>query len=66
MDFFLWGHLKEYVHADPPGTYDDLVARLEAAVTAFDVDMLRRVRENVMRRTAVCLEMDEGRSERLL
>jgi hypothetical protein len=64
--FFLWGHLKEQVYVDPPRTIEDLVVRLQAAVTTVDANMLRRVRENAVRRTAVCLEMDGGRLEHLL
>jgi hypothetical protein len=66
MDFFLWGHLKEQVYAIPPRTIEDLVARFKAAVTTVDGSMLRRVRENSVPRTAVCLEMDGGRFEHLL
>jgi hypothetical protein len=39
MDFFLWGHLKEHVYALLPRTIEDLVARLEAAVTTVDGNM---------------------------
>jgi hypothetical protein len=35
-------------------------------VTTVDASILRRVRENAVRLTAVGLEMDEGRSEHLL
>jgi hypothetical protein len=52
---FLFRHLKEQVYAVPPRTIEDLVARLQAAVTTVDVNMLRRARENAVRRTAVCL-----------
>jgi hypothetical protein len=64
--FFLWGHLKEQVYTVPPRTIEDLVARLQAAVTTVDANMLRRVPENAVRRTAVCLEMDGDRFEHLL
>jgi hypothetical protein len=60
MDFLLWGHLKEQVYGLPPRNTEDLVARLQAAVTTVDANMLRRVRENDVRRTVICLEMDGG------
>jgi hypothetical protein len=41
-DCFLWGHLKGYFYAIPPRTIEDLVQRIEAAVTTVDVDMLWR------------------------
>jgi hypothetical protein len=36
MGVFLWGHLKEQVDAVTPRTIEDLVARLQAAVTTVD------------------------------
>jgi hypothetical protein len=65
MEFFLWGNLKEQIYAVPPWTSEDFVARLQAAVTTVDANMLRRVRENAVRRTAVCLIMDGGHFEHL-
>jgi hypothetical protein len=62
MDPFLWGHLKERVYAVPPRTIEDLAAD----ATTVDANMLTRVRENVVQRTAVYLEMDGGRVEHLL
>lgn len=56
--FFPVGHLKERVYAVRPRTTEDPVARLQAAVTTVDANMLRRVRQNAARRAAVCLEMD--------
>jgi hypothetical protein len=41
------------------------MAGLQAGVTAVDANMLRRIRENVVRRTAVWIEMDGGRFEHL-
>jgi hypothetical protein len=43
MDIFLWGHLKELVYAVPPRTIEALMARLQAAVTMVDANMLRHV-----------------------
>jgi hypothetical protein len=55
-DIILWGHLMENVYAVRFRTTGDLVARLQAAVTTVDASMLRCVRENAVRRTAVCLK----------
>jgi hypothetical protein len=33
MDLFLWRHLKKYIYSVPPRIIDDLMARLQAAVT---------------------------------
>jgi hypothetical protein len=58
--------MKEHVCADRPRTIEDPVAGLKAPVTAVDANLLRHVRENAVRRTAVCLEMGGGRFEHLL
>jgi hypothetical protein len=63
MAFFVWGHLKEHVDAVPPRTIEDLVPRLQAAVTTVDANVLRRVRENAGRRAVVFLVMDRGHFE---
>jgi hypothetical protein len=42
---------------------EDLATRFKAAVTAAEGNRLRRLRDNAMRRAAVCLEMDGGRFE---
>jgi hypothetical protein len=63
---FLCGHMKEQVDTVPPRTIEDLVATPQAAVTTASAHMLKRVRGNVFRRTAVVLEMDRGLFERLL
>jgi hypothetical protein len=63
MDFFLWGQLKKKIYEVPPRTIEDLVAKLQAAVTTVDANMLRYVRQNAARRTAVGLEIDGGRWE---
>jgi hypothetical protein len=59
-DGFLREHLKEQVDS---GTVEDIVARLQAAVTMVDAYILRRVREDAARRPVTCLEMDGGRLE---
>jgi hypothetical protein len=41
--FSLWGHLKEYVCVGLPRTTEDLVARIEAAMTAVDARILRPI-----------------------
>jgi hypothetical protein len=66
MDFFLWRHLKEPVHAVPPRTIENFEARLQAVVTTVDVDMLRHVPDNSAWRTAAYLESYGGCMEHLL
>jgi hypothetical protein len=54
LDFFLWGHLKEIVHRDPPTDMEDLTKKFDAAVTTIDADMLRHVQANIPRRAVTC------------
>jgi hypothetical protein len=60
MDLCLWGHLKGLVYAVSHRIIEDLVARLQTTLTAVEGNMLRRVPENAVRLTAVCLHMDGG------
>jgi hypothetical protein len=64
MDFLspLCGHLKELVHAVPPRTTEDLVTKLQAAVTTVDANMRGRVRENAMRRPVSASRWTESSS----
>jgi len=62
MDFFMWGHL---IILSLPGQSKDLMARLQAAVTMADANMLTLIRENAMLYTAVCLQMDRGNFKHL-
>jgi hypothetical protein len=59
---FVWRHLKEDVCAVLPRTIGNLVARLQAVVTTVNVNMLRRIPDNAVRRLAVCLEVTESAS----
>jgi hypothetical protein len=65
MIFFPVGAPEEPSLRSPSQDFEDLVASLQETVTTVDANMLRRVRENAVRRTAVCLEMDRGRFEHL-
>jgi hypothetical protein len=56
--FFPVGHLKEHVYSVPTRTVEDLVARLQAAVTRVNVNMLSCARQNAVQRASVSLEID--------
>jgi hypothetical protein len=62
--YFLWGHLTEHVYAFSPTIIEHHMARLAAPVTVVDASKLKRVQENSVQHTVVCLEMDEDRFER--
>jgi hypothetical protein len=46
--FFCGEHLEERLYAVPPRSIEDLVARLQTAVTTADANMLRHVQENAV------------------
>jgi hypothetical protein len=56
MDFSFWGYMKEHLYAVPRRTMEDFVGILQAAATMVDANMFRRVRENSVQCTAVCLK----------
>jgi hypothetical protein len=64
--FFPWGHLKDYLYAVPPKTIEVIAARFRPDVTTVDANVLRRVQENAVRRTAVCIRTVGDRFEQLL
>jgi hypothetical protein len=51
--FFLWGNLKEHICGIHSRTIEDLVARLQAAVTVVSENMLSHIQENVAIRCIV-------------
>jgi hypothetical protein len=60
---FLWGHLKEHVHSVFITDIEDLVTKIHAAVTTYDVETRA---ENTTRRSAVCVEVPGSVFESLL
>jgi hypothetical protein len=53
INFVLWEHLTKHIYVVPPRTVEDLVAESQATVTMVDVNMLRRLRDNAERRSAL-------------
>jgi hypothetical protein len=46
-DFFLWGHLQNFVYATPIPNLEELTERINAAVNTINVPMLQKVQENI-------------------
>jgi hypothetical protein len=65
-DFFLWGHLQNFVYATPIANLEELTERINAAVNTINVPMLQRVQENIVRRAAMCIEVGGRYFEQLL
>lgn len=66
LDFFLWGHLKNYVYFEPLNTIEELEARVHEAVATVTPEMLTDVQRNMARRARVCIQNDGGHFEHLL
>ena len=64
--FFLWGYLKEKIYVTLPRTREELVNRIRQTSATITPVMLSKVRENFMRRVAMCLENNDGYIEHLL
>lgn len=45
VEFFMWGHLKEYFRTEPAGSIADFVARIQALLARACFNVLRRVKE---------------------
>lgn len=64
MDFFVWKFKKNKIYETLPANQEDLQNRIRNACAEIIPATLNRVRENVMRRIALCLEEDGGLIER--
>jgi hypothetical protein len=53
-------HLKKHVYSVPQRNIECLVAGHQAGVTTVNANILRHVRVNAVRSTAVCREMGGG------
>ncbi len=65
-DFFLWGCMKDHVFATNPTSIEDLKATVTTVIQSIDVRTLRKVFQNMMKRTKVCLSVEGGHFEHLL
>jgi len=66
MDFFVWGFLKNKIYVTLPASQEDLKNRIRNACAEITCAMLNKVRENFMRRIALCLEKNGSYVEHLL
>ncbi|XP_070528721.1 uncharacterized protein [Cardiocondyla obscurior] len=66
LDFFAWGFLKNKIYENNPENIEDLKTKIRNACNKISSRMLRRVRENFIRRVALCLEENSGHFEHLL
>lgn len=66
LDFFLWGFLKNKVYLTLPDNREDLINKIRIASLEVTAEMLRKVRENFVRRVVLCEEQNGDLFEHLL
>lgn len=66
LDFFLRGYVRDQVYQTLPDNVEDLKNRIRVAMGNVSPQMLARVRENFVKRVALCAEQDGGLFEHLL
>jgi hypothetical protein len=63
LDYFLWGHLKNYIYREPVNNLEELNDRIHEALTSVTPNMLRMARENLIKRARLRLHMEDGHFE---
>lgn len=69
LDFYLWGQLKTIVYATPVDRQEDLLPRIQAGCDHIGNLMPRvlgRVRNSMIRRCNLCIEVGGNHMEHLL
>jgi len=66
LDYFLWGHLKNFIYRNPVETLEDLEEQLHCAIATITPEMIQRVQENLIRRTNMCIQMEGLHFEHML
>ncbi len=65
-DFFLWGTLKNTVYKNAPATIDELKKKIEHEMNVIPLVTLRKVFDNLIRRTNACKAANGLQFEHLL
>jgi hypothetical protein len=65
-DFYLWGNLKDKVHANNPHTLVELKQSIRETISSIEVSELKLVSDNIFKRTEACLRAEGGHFEHLL
>lgn len=55
LDFFFWGHIKAVVYRTPVENEQDLRNRIQNAAQMISVEMLQRIRGNILKRAQSCI-----------
>jgi hypothetical protein len=65
FDFFLWGHMQNYIYSEPIATLEELDGKMVKAIATITPEMLQNTR-SLIRRANFCIEMHGGHFEQLL
>lgn len=67
LDFFLWGHLKTVVYADPPAILQNFKNKITVACRQLTKEqILAATYREVSRRLELCLEKNGGNFEHFI
>lgn len=66
LDFFLWGHLKNFIYSVPIETEDQLRNRIQDAFATVTPEMVMESKSSLLRRARICLQMNGAHFEHLL
>lgn len=65
MDYFFWGHIKEYVYHNPINNREKLEERIIEAIASITPEMIQNAGRNLIRRAQLCIQL-EGHFEHML
>ena len=54
LDFFLWGYVKDKIHADAPQSIQELKGKIRAVIDEIEPQMCENLMENFIKRAWSC------------
>lgn len=66
MDFFVWGHMKEFIYRESIDSDIELLAKLTESLEIITPQMIQRAYQNLIKRARLCIEVQGGHFEHLL
>lgn len=66
MDFFLWGHIKNYVYKESIDSRIELQNKIIEAFATITPNMVANAATSLLRRAQLCIECNGGQFEQLL
>ena len=58
LDFFFWGHIKEYVYSRNPQTQPEMVNHITDAFQTITPAMLDNVQRSILNKINLCVEVE--------